>query len=66
MLIRLIALIITAFVLNGCAASLSSEGAQIQTVTDKQKECCCDFITIVTASEEFGLTQGMDAGSGRT
>jgi hypothetical protein len=59
----LLTLSLLTIILISCVTTLSSGGARIRTVTDDQKECCCEFITIVTASEEFGLNQGMDAES---
>ena len=50
-------------ILSSCAASLSSAGSKIQTVTENQRDCCCEFIAVITASEEFGITTGMEARS---
>lgn len=47
----------------GCMAKLTPEGAAVQSVTDAQRERACEFITIVTASEDMGMSTGADAQS---
>jgi hypothetical protein len=49
--------------LSSCAAALSGPGSHVQTVTDWQRECCCEFIEIVTASPEWGVRTGQEAES---
>jgi hypothetical protein len=57
-------LLLPAMVLvSGCMASLSPQGAQVQPVTDGQKERACEFLTIVTASESMGSSTAADAES---
>ena len=41
-----------------CAASLSHKGAQVQTVTENQRDCCCTFITVVATGERFNPSPG--------
>lgn len=47
----------------GCMAKLTTEGAAVQSVTDAQRERACEFITIVTGSENMGSSTGADAQS---
>jgi len=47
----------------GCMASLTPAGASVRPVTASQKDRDCDFITMVTASEEMGSSSGGDAQS---
>ena len=34
-----------------CAASLTRGGSHVQIVTDRQKECCCEFIDVIAISD---------------
>lgn len=44
-------------------ATLTPQGALVQSVTDAQRERACDFLTIVTAAESNGLSTADDAQS---
>jgi hypothetical protein len=55
--------LIPLLLLSSCAATLSGPGSRVQTVTDRQRECCCEFIEIVTASQEWGVRTGSEAES---
>ena len=59
----LILFVISVSLLSSCAASLSGPGSRVQTVTDRQRECCCEFIEIVTASQEWGVRTGSETES---
>ena len=58
-----IVVFVTLFILVSCATTLTREGALIRPVTERQKECCCEYISLITASEEWGINQAADAES---
>lgn len=39
--------------LCSCAARLTQSGAGVQTVTDSQRDCCCEFITVIATGEHI-------------
>lgn len=50
---QLFALILATVFICSCAASLTQSGARVQTVTDQQRQCCCEFITVVATGEHI-------------
>ena len=56
MIIRILLIIITILVLNGCTEApikLSPEGSQLRIVNEKNVDCCCKNKGIVTASRVY-------------
>lgn len=60
---RLLGVGLLCLVASGCMTKLTPGGAAVQSVTDAQRERACEFITIVTASEDMGSSTGADAQS---
>ena len=60
MIIRILLIIITILVLNGCTEApikLSPEGSQLRIVNEKNVDCCCKNKGMVTASRDYGWSK---------
>ena len=56
MIIRILLIIFTILVLNGCTEApikLSPEGSQLRIVNEKNIDCCCKNKGMVTASRDY-------------
>ena len=62
MIIRILLIIFTILVLNGCStrsAKISTEGSKLKLVSEKDIDCCCENKGIAAASQEYGIGWGV-------
>ena len=62
MIIRILLIIFTILVLNGCSgtpAKISTEGSKLKIVSEKDIDCCYENKGIATASQGYGIGWGV-------